>query len=187
MHARNAVGRRAFVAPLDLTERGGPYCRETHLEGSPTVPTERWSRPMRILDILNDKGGDVVTISPGHTVLGAMKVLVEHDIGAVVVEDDERVGGLLSERDVLRIATRDPTGFTDTKVEDVMTTDLVVGVEDDRLDYVMDVMTRNRVRHLPIMRDEQLVGIVSIGDVVNALRRDSESENRYLRDYIASA
>lgn len=142
---------------------------------------------MRILDVLNDKGSDVVTVSPGHTVLGAMKVLVEHNIGAVVVEEDGHVRGILSERDVLRIATRDPAGFTDTKVDDVMTTDLVVAVENDGLDYVMNVMTRNRVRHLPIMRDDELVGIVSIGDVVNALRRDTESENRHLRDYIASA
>jgi CBS domain-containing protein len=142
---------------------------------------------MRIVDVLNAKGGDVVTISPAHTVLGAMKILVEHNIGAVVVEDDDRVCGMLSERDILRVATRDPSGFADTKVDDVMTTDLVVGVENDKLDYVMDVMTRNRVRHLPIMRAEALVGIISIGDVVNAMRRDTESENRYLRDYIAGA
>lgn len=142
---------------------------------------------MRIVDVLNAKGGDVVTISPAHTVLGAMKILVEHNIGAVVVEDDDRVCGMLSERDILRIATRDPSGFADTLVDDVMTTDLVVGVENDKLDYVMDVMTRNRVRHLPIMRAEALVGIISIGDVVNAMRRDTESENRYLRDYIAGA
>ncbi|MEJ2218534.1 MAG: CBS domain-containing protein [Gemmatimonadota bacterium] len=142
---------------------------------------------MRIVDVLNAKGGDVVTISPAHTVLGAMKILVEHNIGAVVVEDDDRVCGMLSEHDILRVATRDPSGFADTKVDDVMTTDLVVGVENDKLDYVMDVMTRNRVRHLPIMRAEALVGIISIGDVVNAMRRDTESENRYLRDYIAGA
>lgn len=142
---------------------------------------------MRILDILNYKGRDVVTISPDHTVLGAMKVLVEHNIGAVVVEDGDHVRGIVSERDILRTVTREPSGFAGTKVDDVMTTDLVIAVENDGLDVVMDVMTRNRVRHLPIMRDGELVGIVSIGDVVNALRRDTESENRVLRDYIGSA
>jgi CBS domain-containing protein len=141
---------------------------------------------MRIRDILHVKGRDVVTISPDHTVMGAVKVLVEHSIGAVVVEDHDDIRGIFSERDVMRLATGGTAALRDTRISDVMTTDLVVGVEDDDVDYVMEIMTRNRIRHLPIVdEDGALTGLVSIGDVVNALRREMEAENRYLRDYIA--
>jgi CBS domain-containing protein len=113
-------------------------------------------------------------------------VLVEHGIGAVVVEDHDDIRGIFSERDVMRLATGGTAALRGTRVSDVMTTDLVVGVEDDAVDYVMEIMTRNRIRHLPIVdEDGALTGLVSIGDVVNALRQEVEAENRYLRDYIA--
>jgi len=140
---------------------------------------------MRIRDILRDKGEEVVTISPGHTVYGAIKVLVEHDIGALVVEDGGEIRGIFTERDILRLAAGDLGDLQETPVGDVMETDLVVGVADDALDYVMEIMTRNRIRHLPIVEEGELAGIVSIGDVVNAMRKEIEAENRYLRDYIA--
>ncbi len=142
---------------------------------------------MRIRDILQVKGEEVVTISPEHTVLGAVKVLVQHDIGAVVVEDAGQVRGIFSERDILRLVADDCAAAEETRVGEVMTTDLVVGVPDDAVDYVMEIMTKNRIRHLPIVEDGELAGIVSIGDVVNALRREVAAENRYLRDYIAGA
>lgn len=143
---------------------------------------------MRIRDILRVKGNDVVTISSDHMVMGAIKVLVEHDIGAVVVEDHDEIRGIFTERDVLRLAAAGATVLRDTRVSDVMATEVVVGVEDDEVDYVMEIMTRNRIRHLPIVDEEgALAGLVSIGDVVNALRREMEAENRYLRDYIAGA
>lgn len=142
---------------------------------------------MRIRDILRAKGDDVVTISPDHTVQGAIKVLVEHGIGAVIVEEDDTVRGIFTERDILRLAAAGVGALKDTRVGDVMTTDLVVGVQDDHVDYVMEIMTKNRIRHLPILEDGALAGIVSIGDIVNALRNEIEAENRYLRDYIAGA
>lgn len=140
---------------------------------------------MNISDILRSKSRDVVTVEPGVTVLEAMRVLVRHRIGAVMVVEGEDVQGILSERDVLRLGAQDPSRLTSTCVRDAMTRDLVVGVPADDLDYVMDVMTRNRIRHLPIIEDGRLGGIVSIGDIVNACRRSVEAENRYLRDYIA--
>lgn len=139
---------------------------------------------MRIRDILEEKGHEVVTVAPGRTVHEAMEVLVRHNIGAVVVVEDEEVAGILSERDILRLGADDPGSLAETPVEGAMTADLVIGFPDDDLDYVMDVMTENRVRHLPILEDGDLCGIVSIGDVVKASRRDVEAENRYLRDYI---
>lgn len=139
---------------------------------------------MKIRDILRTKGHDVVTTSPDETVLAAMLVLVKHNIGSVVVVEGGEIRGILTERDVLRLGAKDPAKLSTTKVGDVMTTNLVIGVLDDDLEYVMGVMSRNRIRHLPVLEDDQLVGILSIGDVVNTCRKNAETENRYLKDYI---
>lgn len=139
---------------------------------------------MKIRDILRTKGHDVVTSTPDQLVLAAMRVLVKHNIGSVVVVEGGEIRGILTERDVLRLGAKDPEKLSTTKVGDVMTTNLVIGVPDDDLEYVMGVMSRNRIRHLPVLEDEQLVGILSIGDVVNACQKNAETENRYLKDYI---
>ena len=139
---------------------------------------------MRIREIIQGKGAAVVTVAPDRTVLEAMRVLVEHGIGAVVVMDAGRIAGIMSERDVLRLGAKSPASLETTRVADVMTRDLIVAVPDDDLDYAMQVMTKNRIRHLPIVADGSLAGMLSIGDVVNAARRTVESENRHLRDYI---
>ena len=138
---------------------------------------------MKIRDILRDKGTDVVKIGPEATVLDAMRRLVEHDIGSVVVEEDDEVVGILTERDVLRLGARDPHGWESTQVRDAMTSDLIIATPDDDTHYCMEIMTRNRIRHLPIIRGGRLEGIVSIGDVVKASRDDAEAENQYLKDY----
>ena len=139
---------------------------------------------MKIREILGAKGSDVVTAPPDVPVLDAMRVLVEHNIGSVVVVEDEEVSGILTERDILRLGARDPTELTNVTVREVMTTDLLVGTPEDDIHYCMDVMTENRIRHLPVIDGGELRGLVSIGDVVNACRRDAEQENRYLKDYI---
>jgi CBS domain-containing protein len=113
-----------------------------------------------------------------------MRLLVEHNIGSVVVAEDQVVQGILTERDVLRLAAKDPAAMASLKVEDIMTRDVVVGLPEDTVDYVMEIMTRNRIRHLPVVDDGWMHGILSIGDVVNALRTKVEVENRYMRDYI---
>ena len=139
---------------------------------------------MRIRDILERKGHEVITITPDLTVADAVERLVDHDIGALVVEDGGDVVGIISERDVLRLGNHDPHLWQERQVRELMTQELLVAVRDDDLDYVMEIMTENRVRHLPIVEDGELHGIVSIGDVVNASRRDVKAENRYLRRYI---
>lgn len=139
---------------------------------------------MKIHDILQRKGRDVVTARPGQSVLEAMRTLVEHNIGSVVVTEADEIVGILTERDVLRLGSRDPSLLGSTRVRAAMTTDLVIGVADDDIHYVMNVMTENRIRHLPIVEEGALIGIVSIGDLVNACRREAEVENRYMRDYI---
>lgn len=139
---------------------------------------------MKIRDILQRKGSEVVTSTPDQSVLEAMRTLVEHNIGSVVVMRGNEILGILTERDVLRLGSRDPELLASSRVGEVMTTDLVVAVADDDIQYVMGVMTESRIRHLPVVVDGRLSGIVSIGDLVNACRREAEVENRYLRDYI---
>jgi len=141
---------------------------------------------MRICDILRRKGLEVVTIAPDRTVLEAVQILVEHNIGAVVVVDGSSPIGILSERDVLRLTAR-AAALNTLLVREAMTTDLVTGNVSDKLRHVMDLMTQHRIRHLPIMDGPSLDGIVSIGDLVNELRRDAESENQYLKEYISGA
>ena len=139
---------------------------------------------MKIRELLEKKGYEVVTVPPSFPLQDAMRLLVEHNIGSVVVAEDRVVQGILTERDILRLAANDPAGMGRMKVEDVMTRDVIVGLPHDTLEYVMEVMTRNRIRHLPIVDEGWMEGILSIGDVVHALQTKTEAENRHMRDYI---
>jgi CBS domain-containing protein len=125
---------------------------------------------MNMASILARKGGKVVTCRPEQSIRQALALLAEHNIGALVVVD-ERGGpaGILSERDVVREAARDERLFART-VGEIMTRDVVVAVPEDDLASVRHTMTERRIRHLPVMAEGRLCGIVSIGDVVKAER-----------------
>ena len=142
---------------------------------------------MRIREVLDHKGMSVVTVEPDRTVLDAMRILVEHNIGSVIVTHEGTILGILTERDVLRLGATQPDSLTTMLVAEAMTKELVVGVAEDLVDYAAGVMTANRIRHLPIVDGDCLTGVVSIGDVVNALKQEKEVENRYLRQYIQGA
>jgi CBS domain-containing protein len=123
-----------------------------------------------IASLLAKKGGSVVTVEPEQTVRQALGVLAQHNIGALVVVDGEaRPIGILSERDVVRAAARDEAVFGRT-VGDLMTRNVIVGVPQDDLESVGRTMTERRIRHLPVVEQGRLVGIISIGDVVKAQR-----------------
>ena len=139
---------------------------------------------MKIRDILSHKGTDVVTITRDATVHAAVQILVENNIGAVLVMDGSDIAGILSERDILRVSAQDPAYLLGQSVGDVMTKEVVTGAPDDQISHVMELMTNHRIRHLPIVDGASLEGILSIGDVVNALRTEVEGENRYMREYI---
>jgi CBS domain-containing protein len=104
-----------------------------------------------------------------------------------VVARGSEIAGIITERDILNLIADNPQSLGHADVEDIMTSDVIVAVPDDDLDYVMSVMTNNKVRHLPIVDEHELAGIVSIGDVVNEVRRSVEAENRHLKDYIRGA
>lgn len=142
---------------------------------------------MYLSQILSHKGSDVVTIRPGATILEAIRLLVDRNIGALVVVKEGEPVGILSERDVLTFTAGGPGLLADTRVGDLMTREMITAGPRNTLSHAMDVMTRRRIRHLPILDDGALVGIVSIGDVVNALREETVEENHHLKTYIASA
>ena len=144
---------------------------------------------LKIRDILRNKSDRLLTIAPDRTLRAAIEDLTEHRIGALLVMRDRgkslagELVGIISERDIMRqCAMR--ADLDKTLVSDAMTRYLIVGLEDDDLAYTMNTMTEARVRHLPIMRRGELMGIVSIGDVVNALRVENSTQVRYLTDYI---
>lgn len=140
---------------------------------------------MKVRSILSGKEAGVITISPDDTLHTASTRLTEHNIGAVVAVDAEgRPAGILSERDIVRqIAAHGATALTHS-VRNVMTTQLFVAVPDDELGYLSSTMTAKRIRHLPVVQDGKLVGMVSIGDLVKAQRDHFEGEARAYERYI---
>jgi len=131
---------------------------------------------MQISNILATKGGTVVTVKPSQTIREAIALLVEHRIGALVVVDDAgKVVGLVSERDFVREAARNEALFREP-VSAIMTTDVTVASPGDDIQSVEKTMTVKRFRHLPILDEGELIGIVSIGDVVKAQLDEYQGE-----------
>jgi CBS domain-containing protein len=141
---------------------------------------------MKVKDILATKGSRVVTIEKQTSVLDAMAIFSANRVGSLLVVDkDETILGIIAARDVLMAVLNHLEQIKTITVEKIMTTNLIVGTEDDSIDYIQAVMTENRIRHVPIVDGRILKGLVSIGDVVKALMKEKDVENRYLKDYIA--
>ena len=138
---------------------------------------------MKVRDLLRAKGSVVVTVAPDVPIQEAMRMLVHHRIGALVVVDG-KLRGIITERDLLRWGAEDIQRLAHSRVRDLMTVELITATPEANIEEVMDIMVERRIRHLPIMDDGALSGIISIGDVVSALRQKVEVENRYLHAYI---
>lgn len=140
---------------------------------------------MLVRDILESKPRDIITVKPETTVLDAMNLLIGNKISCLpVVDAKDKLVGILSDKDIFRLAHRDQNNFTAAAVNDIMTTELIVGVVEDELDYVAGIMTENRIRHIPIVDKDKMVGLVSQGDVVKKQMKDIQVQNRYLKMYI---
>lgn len=143
---------------------------------------------MTVRRILQNKGRDVVTMSPSATVSEAARVLAEKRIGALVMVDAENaVIGILSERDIVRTVAAKGASCLDERIADVMTLKVLTCDEDTAIDQVMEMMTLNRFRHIPVCDGPRLVGIVSIGDVVKVKIDEAVREAEDIRSYIATA
>ncbi len=141
---------------------------------------------MKVEEILQHKGSQVVTIEPDKTVQQAIALLVRKKIGALLVAEKKgKIVGIITERDILKEANRRSKLLAKTRVKQVMTRKLWVGAPDDDVPAVRQLMTRHRVRHLPIIAGNKLVGLISIGDVLKSLDMQREAENHDLKDLIA--
>lgn len=128
---------------------------------------------------------EILTIDRKATVFECIKKMVERNVGAIVVTDGPSICGIFTERDYLRrIALEDRTSKT-TRVEEVMTSRLVYADPSQSAEECMAIMTQQRIRHLPIMEGQQLIGILSIGDLVKRLSSDREAQVRYLTDFVS--
>lgn len=140
---------------------------------------------MTIKDILRSKGSRVITGTASATIFQAVNKMVENRVGAlVIVDEDNSPVGIFTERDVLRQVDSQCDKLTTILVGDVMTKDLIIGIPDDDVDAILEIMTKHRMRHLPVLDEGKLVGIVSIGDIAKVKLTHTAFEVRHMRDYI---
>ena len=142
---------------------------------------------MRISEVLSSKPiKDVITVAPDATVRELVALLAQHNVGALVVCEGEQLAGIVSERDVVRRLQEDES-VLDRQVSSIMTSEVKTCAPDMRVNDLMQVMTTGRFRHMPVLQDGRLVGIVSIGDVVKHRMNELEFERDQLDSYVHSS
>lgn len=143
---------------------------------------------MTVRAMLSRKGSDVITIAPTATLSEAVDLLSKNRIGAVVVTGaDHRVAGILSERDIVRALSERGPAMLSENVAAVMTRKVMTCTSADTVSSVMERMTAGKFRHLPVVEQGKLIGVISIGDVVKSRLHEIEHETEALREYIATA
>ncbi len=141
---------------------------------------------MRVADVLRTKGSEVATVPPKVSVTGLLDDLARHNVGALVVVDEAgSVVGIVSERDVVRRLNERGAELLTAPVEQIMTAPVVTCEPGEAVDRLAETMTERRIRHMPVVDDGRLVGIISIGDVVKSRIRQLESDREQLESYIA--
>jgi len=138
-----------------------------------------------IRQLLNKKGHQVWAISPDATVYQALETMANKDVGAVLVMEGDQLLGIFSERDYARRCILRNRKSRETLVKDLMTTNVVTIAPNATIDDAMALMTRYRIRHLPVVEDGKVVGVISIGDVVKAVIENQEHLISHLEDYIS--
>lgn len=143
---------------------------------------------MTLQDILAAKGSQVFTIEPEATLADVVRLLTQHNVGCLLVcrreAGEEKPVGIITERDLLHAQAAGKGPLERVKVSEVMTTRLITAAPEDAVELVMGLMTTKRIRHLPVLSEGRLVGLVSIGDVVKAQHDLLAAENRFMKDYI---
>jgi len=190
--ARPLVSRRGFRVAradgaADATELDGKSSIiDTALRGPEIAGQGR--RPMHVKSILSAKGGNVFSIEPTATLETAVRTLAEHKIGALLVlGPDRRIIGILSERDIVRVLAEQGADVLTKPLAQVMTRKVFTCNPAETIGVIMERMTAGKFRHVPVIEQDQVVGVVSIGDVVKYRLQEMEHESAALRDYIQSA
>ncbi len=138
----------------------------------------------KVSEILKNKGDMVLSVESGESVFDAICLMSELNIGAVLVQDNDTISGIFTERDYLQKIALKSLSSKETKISDVMTKPVISAEPDDSVQKCMEIMTTCRCRHLPIVDKGKLLGIVSIGDLVKRLLDDKQSEVKKLSEYI---
>jgi CBS domain-containing protein len=139
-----------------------------------------------VRQLLEAKAPEIYAIGPDSPVIDAIRLMAEKRIGALLVMEGQRLVGILSERDYARKIVLQGRSSSDTPVRDIMTADVICVRLDDSADHCMQVVTDQRIRHLPVVQAGQVHGVVSIGDLVKAVIEDQQLELDQLQRYIAS-
>jgi CBS domain-containing protein len=139
---------------------------------------------VKISDILRYKGSDVVTIAPDAPVTQVLAKLAEHNVGALVVLRGEEVAGIVSERDIVRRLNETGAELLNHPVDTIMTVSVLTTQPDASVDSVAQTMTEKRIRHLPVVDNGRLAGVISVGDVVSSRIRQLEQDRGQLEHYI---
>jgi CBS domain-containing protein len=139
---------------------------------------------LTLRDLLKTKGNQVWSISPNVTVLEALQVMADKKIGAVLVKEDDKIVGIFSERDFVRGVAEKERCIINTTVLEYMTEDVITVTPNQTIEDCMEIMTRERFRHLPVVENGDLVGIISIGDVVKEIISNEKSRAEMLENYI---
>lgn len=134
--------------------------------------------------LLDRKGRHIISVRPDDTVLEAIRVMAEKNIGAVVVMQDDKLCGIMSERDYARKVIVKGRASDQTPVSDIMTVEVITTAESETVNNCMELMTEKKMRHLPVIDDGRVVGMISIGDLVQAIIADQQEEIQQLESYI---
>ena len=138
-----------------------------------------------VRNLLDAKGHDVLSIAPEATVLDAVKLMAEKSVGALLVMEGERLVGIVTERDYARKVILKGRASDDTPIRDIMTSEIVTTSSDSNIQVCMNQVTEGRIRHLPVVDDGKVTGIISIGDLVKAIIADQQEEINQLGQYIS--
>jgi CBS domain-containing protein len=139
-----------------------------------------------VKDLLDDKGYQLFSLTPGDTVYDAIALMAERSVGALLVLEGRKLVGILSERDYARKVILQGRRSQDTPVSDIMTTEVVCVSRDRTVEQCMSLMTDKRIRHLPVVEGGEVIGIISIGDVVRAVILEKQHLIEQLERYITS-
>ncbi len=140
---------------------------------------------MKVKDVLKNKKRELVTVDASTNILEAMDLLIKNGISCLpILGYSGQLVGIISDKDIFKAVFENQQGFQSFTVGNLMTTDLIVGLPDDEIDYIGGVMTENQIRHVPIVEQDKLLGLLSLGDVVKAEIKRMKIENRYLKMYM---
>ncbi len=139
---------------------------------------------MTVKELLQSTNSTIHTIGKQQTIVKAMECLIQNKISCLPIEENGSLIGIISDKDIFKAIFENRSHFDELAVFNFMSTELIVGVAEDNIEYISNLMTKNKIRHIPIVDESKLIGLISIGDIVKAKENDIEVENRYLKQYI---